>query len=252
MPKLEQTQKELDQLRKKLAHGNHNFATPSSPHYHGHVESLRHSATAEGKVVAVCCPQSGTYRFIHVPNPNLQPVLQPLMTFDSFEQLIHPNDAQHAIDARKMAYQLGEGLAADERKNYALAFDCRIRYADGVYYRSILRYPIDIIGVEPGGNLLLLQLHPFSKKECDDPSQFAIIVNINDRTVVCSKEKYEITARELEVLTLVSQNFSSQEIADKLFLSYHTVENHRRKILRKTNTVDTYQAIDFLKKMGVF
>lgn len=251
MTELEQTQKELEELREKLIQGNHNFATPSSPHYHGHVESLRHNATVDGKVVAVCCPKSGTYRFIHVPNPNLQPVLQPLMTFGSFEQLIHPNDAQHAIDARKMAYQFGEKLAAHERKNFALSFDCRIRYADGGYYRSILRYPIDIIGVEPGDDLLLLQLHPFSKKECDDPSEFAIIVNINDRTVVCSKEKYEITARELEVLTLVSQNFSSQEISEILFLSRHTVNNHRGNILDKTNTVNTRQAFDFLRKVGV-
>jgi DNA-binding CsgD family transcriptional regulator len=79
----------------------------------------------------------------------------------------------------------------------------------------------------------------------------AVIVNINDRTVVCSNEKYQITARELEVLRLVSQNLSSQEIAEKLFLSYHTVENHRRKILRKTKTVNTDLSIDFLKKMGL-
>jgi DNA-binding CsgD family transcriptional regulator len=251
MTELEQKQKELEQLRKKLAHGNHNFATPSSPHYHRYVESLRHNAKVDDKVVAVCCPQSGTYCFIHVPNPNLQPVLLPQMTFENFEQLIHPSDALGAIGARMMAYQLGEGLAADERKNYALAFDCRIRHADGRYYRTILRYTVDIIGVEHGDSLLLLQLLPFSKKQCNEPSQCAVIVNIYDRTVVCSNEKYQITSRELEVLRLVNENFSSKEIAQMLFLSRHTVDNHRGNILDKTNTVDTYQAFDFLSKMVV-
>jgi DNA-binding CsgD family transcriptional regulator len=243
--------KELYQYRENLALGNHNFATPDSPHYHGHVELLRHNATIDGRVVAVCCPKSGTYRFIHVSYPNLQPVLQPLMTFDSFEQLIHTKDAQHAIDARKMAYQFGEGLAADERKNYALAFECRIRYADGGYYRTLLKYLIDIIGAEPGVNLLRLQLHPISKRQCDEPAKSAVIVNINDRTVVCSNGLDQLSEREMEVLRLVSQNFSSQKIADKLFISHFTVNNHRRSILCKTNTVNTDQAIDYLKNRGM-
>jgi DNA-binding CsgD family transcriptional regulator len=42
-----------------------------------------------------------------------------------------------------------------------------------------------------------------------------------------------LTLREKEVMLLVSQGLSSKEIASKLFISTHTVESHRKHILRK-------------------
>ena len=42
-----------------------------------------------------------------------------------------------------------------------------------------------------------------------------------------------LTPREKEIMQLVSQGFSSKEIAAKLFISRHTVESHRKHILRK-------------------
>lgn len=43
-----------------------------------------------------------------------------------------------------------------------------------------------------------------------------------------------LTDREKEVLILVVKEFSSVEIAGKLFISLRTVETHRKNILRKT------------------
>jgi DNA-binding NarL/FixJ family response regulator len=40
-----------------------------------------------------------------------------------------------------------------------------------------------------------------------------------------------LTARELEILWLIADDLSNQEIAHKLFLSVHTVKNHVHKIL---------------------
>jgi len=44
----------------------------------------------------------------------------------------------------------------------------------------------------------------------------------------------DLTARELEVLKLLSYGFSSKEISQKLFISPNTVEYHRKQLLRKT------------------
>lgn len=44
----------------------------------------------------------------------------------------------------------------------------------------------------------------------------------------------ELTKREIDILKLVCEELNSQEIADKLFISKHTVETHRRNILSKT------------------
>ena len=48
------------------------------------------------------------------------------------------------------------------------------------------------------------------------------------------EESYELSDRETEVLLLVSQGCSSKEIADRLCISIHTVNTHRKNITRKT------------------
>ena len=47
-------------------------------------------------------------------------------------------------------------------------------------------------------------------------------------------ESYELSDRESEVLVLVAQGCSSKEIADRLCISVHTVNTHRKNITRKT------------------
>ena len=44
----------------------------------------------------------------------------------------------------------------------------------------------------------------------------------------------ELTPREKDILKLVCQEMNSQEIADKLFISVHTADTHRRNLLSKT------------------
>ncbi len=43
-----------------------------------------------------------------------------------------------------------------------------------------------------------------------------------------------LSVREIEVLCLVSFGFSTKEIASKLFLSLHTVSNHRKNMLQRS------------------
>ncbi len=56
-----------------------------------------------------------------------------------------------------------------------------------------------------------------------------------------SKEKIkdrtqELSGREKEIISMICQELTSAEIAEKLYLSPLTVETHRRNILRKTNS----------------
>ncbi|MEM9337767.1 MAG: response regulator transcription factor [Bacteroidota bacterium] len=44
----------------------------------------------------------------------------------------------------------------------------------------------------------------------------------------------ELSVREKEVLVLIANEYSNQEIADKLFISIRTVETHKRNLLEKT------------------
>lgn len=52
-----------------------------------------------------------------------------------------------------------------------------------------------------------------------------------------------LTLREKEIMRLVSEGFSSKEIAGKLFISRHTVESHRKHILRKLSVKNAPQMV---------
>ncbi|MAT54301.1 MAG: DNA-binding response regulator [Saprospirales bacterium] len=46
----------------------------------------------------------------------------------------------------------------------------------------------------------------------------------------------ELTKREMEVLKLITREFTNQEIAEKLFISPRTVEVHKRNLIEKTGS----------------
>jgi DNA-binding CsgD family transcriptional regulator len=48
-----------------------------------------------------------------------------------------------------------------------------------------------------------------------------------------------ISDRELEVLALVKNGFDTKAIADKLFISPHTVDKHRKNMIERTGAKDT-------------
>lgn len=60
---------------------------------------------------------------------------------------------------------------------------------------------------------------------------------MNQRKSGSKTEKFypKISRREREVLKLIAQEFTTQEIADQLFISLKTVESHRSSLLSKMN-----------------
>jgi DNA-binding CsgD family transcriptional regulator len=55
----------------------------------------------------------------------------------------------------------------------------------------------------------------------------------------------QISSRELEILNLSFKGLSSKLIADKLFLSIHTVKNHKRNMMEKTASRNISELINF-------
>ena len=60
-----------------------------------------------------------------------------------------------------------------------------------------------------------------------------------------------LTAREREVLYLVSQGMSNAGIADKLFISARTVETHRANLMRKLNLRSHTELIRYALSRGI-
>ncbi|MCF8372512.1 MAG: response regulator transcription factor [Bacteroidales bacterium] len=52
-------------------------------------------------------------------------------------------------------------------------------------------------------------------------------------------EEFQLTERESEILAMVFKGSTSQEIANRLFLSKHTIDTHRRNLLAKIGLEST-------------
>lgn len=59
-----------------------------------------------------------------------------------------------------------------------------------------------------------------------------------------------ISDRELEVLQLMAQGLSNQEIANKLFLSLHTIKTHSSNLYSKLNVKRRTQAIQKARELS--
>lgn len=58
----------------------------------------------------------------------------------------------------------------------------------------------------------------------------------------------DLSEREIEILILICQGFSNQEIADQLFISKRTVDKHRANILEKSQCKNTAQLVMYAIK----
>lgn len=54
-----------------------------------------------------------------------------------------------------------------------------------------------------------------------------------------------LTPREIEILSLIAKEYSTEQIAAKLFISERTVETHRKNLLTKTNARSVVGLIKF-------
>jgi DNA-binding NarL/FixJ family response regulator len=58
----------------------------------------------------------------------------------------------------------------------------------------------------------------------------------------------DLTAREVEILTLISEGMTSQQIAEQLHISPRTVDTHRSNLMQKVNVNNTAALVRFAIK----
>ena len=75
-------------------------------------------------------------------------------------------------------------------------------------------------------------------------------VKLTDLVKAGLKKDCPLSSQELVVLRFVGQGMSSQKTANNLFISKHTVDTHRRNILKKLNVENTALAYQRARDFG--
>ena len=78
------------------------------------------------------------------------------------------------------------------------------------------------------------------------------LANMPSGDKVAGTDGYDaLTAREQEVMVLLAEGLSSPQVAEKLFISPKTVENHRANIMRKLGIHSTIELVRQAAKLGL-
>jgi DNA-binding NarL/FixJ family response regulator len=82
----------------------------------------------------------------------------------------------------------------------------------------------------------------FSPRLATSLKNYDFSYNQNNKIRDSFAKRFYLSKREIEVLELIVQNYSSKKIAEKLFVSFETISSHRKNLIKKT---ECRTAIDF-------
>lgn len=176
-----------------------------------------------------------------------------------FNHTVHQEDSITLLKRWITSIKLCYAVSPDERKNYKIINDYRIKNRRGEYIRVIDQH--QVLELDAQGNIWLavciIDISPDQDKYTGVRSS---IVNFKTGEVVweaLEKERnaelnsVKLSPREKQVLSLIKEGYLSKEIADKLSLSVHTVNTHRQRILEKLKVDTSIEAINHSSTLGL-
>jgi hypothetical protein len=134
----------------------------------------------------------------------------------------------------------------EDRKRLEIQYNYRFQNGDGKYI-NLLESQI-VLQMDNEGKPLVGMGHytVFGNEEYNPIKGLVRKLNTDDKyeTIFSknfSKSKIlaELSVREQEVIELLLQKKTSKEVADQLFVSSHTIDTHRRNIIRKLKLKST-------------
>lgn len=173
---------------------------------------------------------------------------------EGIDERVHPDDlcplVKNGIAALKFLHANKENL-----QDYKMISEFRIRNAIGQYVRVVEQYTL--LEKDKSGNawlsLSVLDLSP-------DQSSFKTvrghILNVKENKFfsienLSSRKTSDLTTREIAVLQLIKEGLLSKEISEQLFISVHTVNTHRQRILEKLDVNNSMEAVKYASTLGL-
>lgn len=174
---------------------------------------------------------------------------------DYFNSHIHPDDILVLEKNGEHVYELiDKGLISID--DYKLINEYRVLNKDGVYIRVIEQHQV-VERDEDGRLWLSLGVMDISPDQNEFNGVKSQILNYKTGEIFSVQSFMKelgnnpLSSREKEVLRMVGKGLSSKEISAKLFISTHTVNTHRQRILEKLNAGNSLEAVKYASDLGL-
>lgn len=175
---------------------------------------------------------------------------------DTFSRLLHPEQALITTRVHQACYT---SLVNDfvGRTDVHVNMDYSIQTKSGEARRMLSQF---IPLIWKGTNLILVggyftditHLHSGGQPIVNISSNGRIVKSFSPFAQDLVKERLtEFTIRELEILKLTSNGYTTEEIADEMSVSKATIYTHRRNILAKSDQKSIPKLIESLRFRGV-
>jgi DNA-binding CsgD family transcriptional regulator len=172
------------------------------------------------------------------------------ITMPFFLSIIHPEDIPYFMSFESQVVQFFNTLPNERIAKYKVRYDYRVKKGNGEYIR-LLHQMLTIIPDETGMAVHSFCVHTditYLKSNGIPLLSFIGLegepsyIDIGEKPVF-NISKEQLSKREKEIVMLLAQGYSSQEIAKRLFIAKSTVDTHRKNILQKTRSNSTSECI---------
>jgi DNA-binding CsgD family transcriptional regulator len=180
------------------------------------------------------------------------------MTLEYFFSKIHPEDQPVLLNYERESVIFFKSLPPDKIGKYKFSYDYRIMNSEGKYIRllqQVMTFQFD----NPDEIFLTLGVHTdISHIKKDNSTSLSFIgldgepsyIDINTETIY-KPQKNLLTPREKQIVTMMIAGEKTASIAEKLFISIHTVSTHRKNILSKTQSKSAAELISKIIHEGL-
>ncbi len=169
---------------------------------------------------------------------------------------IHPADQGFLASAIAMAVKIQETMTVKLADTVRLNIYCRMLDAELKYRWVLIQFPKKYFNSDGQIVSTLILTTDLSHLKLELKCMMTLIDPSNQKFTFYSAsietQKYlqidipSISKREHQILLLMTKGLNTPEIAEKLYISYHTVENHKRNLRQKTNSKTSAELIHYV------
>jgi DNA-binding CsgD family transcriptional regulator len=176
------------------------------------------------------------------------------LTSYHFKEATHPDDLKRQELGLVQLFKIAHELFVAKKGEMFISSNLRMRMPNGNYTNQLVQgflffnlLPIEtvyMIHINTDISWIKNIKHGFHYYLGNDLSYF----RYPDEELLMTGNIF--SEREFEIIKLVHDGFDSEQIAEKLFLSRHTVNTHRKNILEKTGKDHISDLIYYLQERG--